>query len=54
MTDAPLFTNGYLFSQDYLIDGIKRSTAYREVDVGLLRERLDGLLRAFPHATRPN
>lgn len=54
MTDAALFTGGSLFSQDYLVEGITRSNAYNDVDVGALRERLQGLLADFPHATRPN
>ncbi|WP_435199693.1 Eco57I restriction-modification methylase domain-containing protein [Qipengyuania sp. 902] len=54
MTDAALFTAGSLFSQDYLIEGIKRSAAYEEIDAAALRERLETLLGAFPHSTRPN
>ncbi|MEB3415131.1 hypothetical protein VCJ71_03530 [Alteriqipengyuania sp. WL0013] len=54
MTDAALFTAGSLFSQDYLLEGIKRSTAYTEVDVETVLESLERLLDAFPHATRPN
>jgi len=54
MTDAALFTGGSLFSQDYLVEGIRRSAAYSNVEVTTLRERLEGLLNAFPHATRPN
>jgi len=54
MTDAALFTGGSLFSQDYLVEGIKRSSAYNDVDVAMVRERLETLLDAFPHATRPN
>ncbi len=54
MTDAALFTAGSLFSQDYLVEGIKRSNAYSSVDVATLRERLAALLNAFPHTTRPN
>ncbi|WP_338504441.1 hypothetical protein V6R86_10735 [Sphingomonas kaistensis] len=54
MTDAVLFTGGSLFSQDYLVEGIKRSAAYGEVDAIALRERLQALLAGFPHATRPN
>ena len=54
MTDAALFTAGSLFSQDYLIEGIKRSDAYESIDVQALRERLTEILGAFPHSTRPN
>lgn len=54
MTDAALFTGGSLFSQDYLVEGIKRSSAYNDVDVAMVRERLEALLDAFPHPTRPN
>lgn len=54
MTDAALFTTGSLFSQDYLIEGIRRSTAYAEVDAASLRTRLEALLNAFPYSTRPN
>ena len=54
MTDAALFTAGSLFSQDYLIEGIKRSAAYEEVDAAALREHLEALLGAFPYSTRPN
>lgn len=54
MTDAALFTAGSLFSQDYLVEGIRRSNAYNDVDVTTLRERLEALLDVFPHTTRPN
>lgn len=54
MTDAALFTAGSLFSQDYLIEGIKRSNAYKSVDVDALRECLTALRDAFPHETQPN
>lgn len=54
MIDAALFTGGSLFSQDYLVEGITRSTAYSAVDITLLRDRLQALLDAFPHASRPN
>ena len=53
MTDASLFTAGSLFSQDYLNEGIKRSNAYKDVDVAALRERLQALLGAFPHDKQP-
>tara|TARA_R100001129_G_scaffold50288_1_gene34840 strand:+ start:225 stop:4382 length:4158 start_codon:yes stop_codon:yes gene_type:complete len=54
VTDAAFFTAGSLFSQDYLIEGVKRSAAYEEVDAAALREHLEALLCAFPHSTRPN
>ncbi|MFO6446046.1 Eco57I restriction-modification methylase domain-containing protein [Erythrobacter sp. NE805] len=54
MTDAALFTAGSLFSQDYLKDGIRRTSAYLAVDVTGFREQLGALLSAFPHASHPN
>ena len=54
MTDAAIFTAGSLFSQDYLLEGIKRTAAYDSVDVEALRERLTALLDAFPHDKQPN
>jgi hypothetical protein len=53
MIDAALFTGGSLFSQDYLVEGITRSSAYSAVDITLLRDRLQALLDAFPHTSRP-
>ena len=54
MIDAALFTGGSLFSQDYLVEGIRRSDAYTSVDVIVLRERLQSLMDAVPHTSRPN
>lgn len=54
MIDGALFTSGSLFSQDYLVEGIKRSDTYNAVDAAALRERLQALLGTFPHETRPN
>lgn len=54
MHDPSLFVSGALFTQDYLVEGVRRSAAYDGVDAAALRERLEALLNAFPHATRPN
>lgn len=54
MLDPSLFVSGALFTQDYLIEGIGRSSRYAELEVSMLRERLEALLSAFPHKTAPN
>lgn len=44
MMDAALFTAGSLFSQDYLVEGVKATQAYQGVDRRLrLRAKLDAL-----------
>lgn len=54
MHDPSLFLSGALFTQDYLIEGITRSTRYDDVDLENLRGRLETLMSAFPHHSAPN
>lgn len=53
VTDATIFSAGSLFSQNYLVEGIKSSAAHGEVKVGALRERIEALLYDFPLDTHP-
>lgn len=54
MSDSALFTSGTLFSTDYLAEAIKATAAYRAVDVGGLRKRLDQIASTFPKSHRTN
>ncbi len=54
MTDASLFTAGGLFTQDYLIEAIKGTAHYRQVDAPGMRAALTDILTRFPHASGPN
>lgn len=54
MIDPTLFTAGALFTQDYLVEGIRGTAQYVAVDVATLRATLSGILSGFPHTSRPN
>jgi len=54
MTDPSLFTSGALFTQDYLVEGIRASAAYQAIDVAATRAALAAILAGFPHASGPN
>ncbi|WP_422058314.1 Eco57I restriction-modification methylase domain-containing protein [Sphingomonas sp.] len=54
MTDASLFTTGGLFTQDYLIEAIKGTAHYRQVDAPGMRAALSDILTRFPHGSGPN
>lgn len=54
MTDPTLFSAGALFTQDYLVEGIRGSAQYAGVDPGALRQGLASILAGFPHASKPN
>ena len=54
MTDPTLFSAGALFTQDYLVEGIRGSAQYACADPAALRQSLAGILRGFPHAGKPN
>jgi hypothetical protein len=54
MTDATSFTSGALFTQDYLAEGIAKSSQYGAVDTDATRTRLAAILSTFPHSTNPN
>lgn len=54
MTEPSLFTSGALFTQDYLVEGIRASAQYQAVDLVAIREALAAILAGFPHASKPN
>src|SRR5690606_11325572 len=54
VSDPTLFTAGALFTQDYLLDGITGTEAYRSVDAEKLRNALAKIFAAFPHSSGPN
>jgi hypothetical protein len=54
MTDASLFISGTLFTQDYLLDGIKSTTQFTGVDTRAVRVALAKIFAKFPHASGPN
>lgn len=54
MTEPSLFTSGALFTQDYLVEGIRASAQYQAVDVAGVRAALAAILAGFPHASKPN
>jgi hypothetical protein len=54
VTDASLFTTGGLFTQDYLIEAIKGTAHYRQVDGPAMRAALTDILTRFPHGSGPN
>lgn len=54
MNDPTLFAAGALFTQDYLVEGIRGSAQYANVDPAALRDRLAGILAGFPHTSKPN
>ena len=54
MTDTSLFTSGSLFTQDYLIEGIRNTAHFSGVDVMAIRARLAKILGGFPHGSKPN
>lgn len=54
VTDPSLFSAGALFTQDYLTDGIRATTAYGAIDAAAVRERLKAIVSGFPHASQPN
>lgn len=54
MNDPTLFTAGALFTQDYLIDGIRASAQFKAVDVAAMRSALAEILAGFPHGSKPN
>jgi hypothetical protein len=54
VTDASLFTAGGLFTQDYLIEAIKGTAHYRQVDAPAVRAALTDILTRFPHGSGPN
>lgn len=54
MTDPTLFSAGALFTQDYLVEGIRSSLQYASVDPAALRQGLASVLAGFPHISRPN
>lgn len=54
MTDPTLFSAGALFTQDYLVEGIRGSAQYASVDPAALRDQLASILAGFPHASKPN
>lgn len=54
MADATLFTAGALFTQDYLVEGIAKSSQYGAGDTAATRTRLAAILSTFPHSTKPN
>lgn len=54
MTDPTLFAAGALFTQDYLVEGIRGTAQYADVDPAALRDRLEAILAGFPHISKPN
>jgi hypothetical protein len=54
LADSALFISGALFTADYLVEAIKVTAAYRAVDVGELRARLDQIAAAFPQNQSTN
>lgn len=54
MNDPTLFAAGALFTQDYLVEGIRGTAQYARADVPALRAKLAAILAGFPHASRPN
>ena len=54
MNDPTLFAAGALFTQDYLVEGIRGTAQYARADVAALRVKLASILAGFPHASKPN
>lgn len=54
MNDPTLFAAGALFTQDYLVEGIRGTAQYARADVAALRAKLAAILGLFPHASKPN
>lgn len=54
MNDPTLFAAGALFTQDYLVEGIRGTAHYASTDVTALRAKLAAILAGFPHASKPN
>ena len=54
MNDPTLFAAGALFTQDYLVEGIRGTAQYARADVPALRAKLATILAGFPHASKPN
>ncbi len=54
MNDPTLFAAGALFTQDYLVEGIRSTAQYASADLPALRAKLASILAGFPHASKPN
>ena len=54
MNDPTLFAAGALFTQDYLVEGIRSTAQYARADLAALRAKLAAILAGFPHASKPN
>ena len=54
MNDPTLFAAGALFTQDYLVEGIRGTAQYARADLPALRAKLASILAGFPHASKPN
>ena len=54
MNDPTLFAAGALFTQDYLVEGIRGTAQYNRADLSALRAKLAAILAGFPHASKPN
>ena len=54
MNDPTLFAAGALFTQDYLVEGIRGTAQYARTDLSALRAKLAAILAGFPHASKPN
>jgi hypothetical protein len=54
VNDPTLFAAGALFTQDYLVEGIRGTAQYARTDLAELRAKLASILAGFPHASKPN
>ena len=54
MNDPTLFAAGALFTQDYLVEGIRGTAQYARADLPALRAKLASMRAGFPHASKPN
>ena len=55
MMNPSHFTAGlFLFTQDYLVEGITKFAQFQNADVADMRAKLDPMLATFPHDSKPN
>jgi hypothetical protein len=54
VNDPTLFAAGALFTQDYLVEGIRGTAQYARADIAALRGKLANILAGFPQASKPN